>query len=127
MEQKAFVLGMITAFCECVAGGCKRLALSPPLTAEIFEEVRDSACEIIRKHGLLYAIEENLDMPEDRRFTWILIARREETLEGYRKLRAAGFQPWESLKPFSELLSYNPAEAVSTGYDAYLTFFSINP
>ena len=32
MDKRSFVLGMITAFSECVAGGCKRLALSPPLT-----------------------------------------------------------------------------------------------
>ena len=31
IDRYSFILGMITAFCECVAGGCKRLALSPPL------------------------------------------------------------------------------------------------
>ena len=25
MEKQSFILGMITAFCECVAGGCKQL------------------------------------------------------------------------------------------------------
>ena len=29
----------------------------------------------------------------------------------------------DSLKPFHELLSYNPKESIHTGYDAYRTFF----
>lgn len=26
-DKRSFIMGMITAFSECVAGGCKRLAL----------------------------------------------------------------------------------------------------
>ena len=123
LDRRSFILGMVTAFSECVAGGCKRLALSPPLDAEALAEAGAEACAIIEKHGLLSMLERNEDVPEDRRFAWILIAGKQETLDAYRALREAGFSPAESLAPFSDLLSYQPAESIRTGYDAYRTFF----
>ena len=123
MDQKSFALGMITAFCECVAGGCKRLALSPPLTHEMYEKISVEACEIIEKHGLLWYHEENKDLPEAERFEWLLIALKQDTLDRYQKLRAEGLNPARSLKPFFELLSYAPEESVHTGYDAYKELF----
>jgi len=81
--------------------------------------------ETIEKHGLLHYHEENLDLPDERRFEWILIARRRETIEAYRKLRAEGYNPADSLQPFFGVLSYDPAEAVHTGYDAYRTYFQV--
>ena len=123
LDQRSFILGMITAFCECVAGGCKRLALSPPLRREEYEQIAEEACGIIRRHGLLSAHEANEDQPEESRFNWILIAGKKETLDRYRALRKEGLSPAVSLKPFYELLSYQPAESIHTGYDAYRTFF----
>ena len=123
MDQYSFILGMITAFCECVAGGCKKLALSPPLGQDDYSMVKEEACAIIEKHGLVHAHERNLDQPEDKRVEWILIAGKQETLQQYRSLREKGFSPMDSLAPFSELLSYDPAESVHTGYDAYREFF----
>ena len=114
---------MITAFSECVAGGCKRLALSPPLSDEDFQAVAADACEIIEKHGLLHAHEENADLPADSRFHWILIFGKPETIARYHSLRSAGYSPAVSLAPFSDLLSYNPAESIHTGYDAFRIFF----
>ena len=123
LDKRSFILGMITAFSECVAGGCKRLALSPPLTHADYEMVKDDACEIIEKHGLVHAHERNLDQPEEKRVEWILIAGKQETLQQYRLLREKGFSPMDSLAPFSELLSYDPANSIHTGYDAYQTYF----
>ena len=123
LDKRSFILGMITAFSECVAGGCKRLALSPPLTHEDYEMVKMDAGDIIKKHGLLQLHEENRDLPEEEQFEWILIAGRPETLKQYRVLRAQGFSPARSLEPFSELLSYNTEESIHTGYDAYKAFF----
>ena len=123
LDKYSFILGMVTAFSECVAGGCKRLALSPPLSHADFEMVKDDAYDIIEKHGLLHLHEENQDLPADERFEWILIAGKKETLEKYRALRAAGLSPARSLEPFSELLSYDPAESIHTGYDAYRELF----
>ena len=123
MDKRSFVLGMITAFSECVAGGCKRLALSPPLTRDDYIRFSAEANTIVEKHGLVHYHEQNLDQPAENRVEWILIARREAVIDQYLALRAKGFSPMASLEPFSELLSYNPAESVHTGYDAYREFF----
>ena len=125
LDKRSFILGMVTAFSECVAGGCKRLALSPPLTAEDYGRVWEEANEIIEKHGLVHYHERNLDKPEDRRWEWILIAGKQDTIEAYLSLRAQGLSPMDSLAPFSELLSYNPRESIHTGYDAYRTLFGV--
>lgn len=122
-DKRAFILGMITAFCECVAGGCKRLALSPPLTKADYADVAGEACAMIEKHGLLHWHEENSDRPEDERFDWILIAARRETIDAYLALRRQGYSPAVSLAPFSALLSYDPAQSVHTGYDAFREYF----
>ena len=123
LDKRSFILGMITAFCECVAGGCKRLALSPPLTKADFATVADEACALIEKHGLLHYHEKNLDQPENGRFEWILIAAKEDTIHDYLARRQEGLSPAVSLAPFSDLLSYNPAESVHTGYDAFREYF----
>ena len=122
-DKYSFILGMITAFCECVAGGCKRLALSPPLTRDDYSLVEEEARAIIEKHGLTHFHERNLDQPESKRVEWILIAGKRETIQQYLALREKGFSPMESLAPVSELLSYDPANSVHTGYDAYKAYF----
>ena len=127
MDKYSFILGMITAFCECVAGGCKKLALSPPLTRGDYEAVQAEACRIIEKHGLIHYHEKNLDQPAEKRFDWILIAARQETIDQYLALRARGFSPTASLEPFSALLSYRPEESIHTGFDAYRAYFPEDP
>ena len=69
--------------------------------------------------------EANADVPGESRWEWILIARRQETLDEYAERRRRGLSPARSLKPFSDLLSYDPAEAVHTGYDAYRARFPL--
>ena len=122
-DKKSFILGMITAFCECVAAGCKDLALSPPLRRQDYEAVRAEAEELIRKHGLISWHEENTDLPEAERFDWIVIVAEAETLNEYRALREQGYNPATSLKPFGKVLSYRPEKAVHTGYDAYREYY----
>lgn len=124
MDKRSFVMGMITAFCECVAGGCKRLALSPPLRHEDYISFSAEAEEIIEKHGLLHYHEKNLDLPDADRFEWIIIALKQDTIDEYLAIRDEGMNPAHSLKPFWDVLSYNPNESVHTGYDAFKEFFS---
>ena len=126
LDRHSFILGMITAFCECVAGGCKRLALSPPLTREDWRQVGREAEALIERHGLIHFHEENPDLPEAERFEWILIFARQETLDAYLALRREGFSPARSLGPFAGLLSYDPAQGVATGYDAYRAWFPLD-
>ncbi len=123
MDKRSFILGMITAFCECVAGGCKRLALSPPMSREDYLSVAEEGRALISRHGLIAFHEDNADLPEDERVDWLLIASRQSTLDEYLALRASGFSPVRSLEPFYALLSYDPAEGVSTGYDAWRDYF----
>ena len=123
MDKRSFILGMITAFCECVAGGCKRLALSPPLNHQAFEMVKDEAFALIEKHGLIGYHEENADQPESKRFNWIVIVGKAETLREYLALRDQGYSPVTSLEPFCKLLSYKPEDRIHTGYDAYRELF----
>ena len=125
-DKRSFILGMITAFSECVAGGCKKLALSPPLRPDDFEMIKEEAYQLIEKHGLIHYHEKNLDMSEEARFEWILIAGKKETIEEYLRIRKEGHSPASSLKPFFEVLSYNESEAIHTGYDAYRQYFSGN-
>ena len=123
MDKRSFILGMITAFCECVAAGCKQMALSPPLSHKDFGMVKDEAYGLIEKHGLIHYHEENRDQPEDKRFDWIVIVGKDETLSIYLALRDRGYSPADSLEPFQKILSYNPEESIHTGYDAYRTIF----
>ena len=123
LDKRSFILGMITAFCECVAGGCKRLALSPPLTRQDYEYISEEAYEIIQKHGLVHYHELNEDIHEDKRCEWILIAAKNSTIDEYKALRDKGYSPVRSLAPFHGLLNYNADESVHTGYDAYREYF----
>ena len=123
LDKYSFILGMITAFCECVASGCKRMALSPPMQKDDYSMVVKEANQIIEKHGLVYYHEHNLDQPEDNRVEWIMIAASQETIQQYLALREKGFSPMDSLSPFYDLLSYQPAQSIHTGYDAYRTYF----
>lgn len=122
-DQSSYILGMITAFCECVAGGCKRMALSPPLTPQAYAAVHEEAYRCIEKHGLRFYHEKNEDLPPEERFHWIVIAARQETIDAYLRLRAEGYNAAKWMKPFHDLLSYNEAESVHTGYDAYRELF----
>ena len=122
-DKNSYIMGMITAFCECVAGGCKRLALSPPLSGADYRAVGEEAARVIAAHGLLSLHERNEDMPPEGCFEWILIARRQDTLDEYLRLRASGLSPARSLEPFYALLSYDEAESVHTGYDAFREAF----
>jgi len=53
VETRSFYLGMIYAFVEVAASGCKRLALSPPMTAEELCEASGSALAIAAEYGVL--------------------------------------------------------------------------
>ena len=123
LNKHSFILGMITAFSECVAGGCKRMALSPPLAHDDYVMIVEDANILIEKHGLIHYHEENLDLPENKRFDWILIAGKQAVIDDYLELRKQGISPAKSLEPFYELLSYQPEKSIHTGYDAYQDYW----
>ena len=111
-DTASFVLGMVTAFCECVDGECKRLAFSPPVySATLAAALRPLVEQIVAEHGLLCCLEENADLPPESRPVFWAIAKYPDVLEQYRVLRAAGENPCRGLEPFYGVLSYGTAFA----------------
>ena len=122
MDRNSFILGMVAAFCECVAGGAKPLALSPPLTHQDYAQVGQEAMTMAQRHGLVAYHEENLDLPLPQRFHWVVVSRDQERLEAYLALRRQGFNPRRDLSPFFGVLGY-AQQRIPTGYDAFHALF----
>jgi len=51
IDRKSYILGMITAFAECVTNECKKIALSPPFYPEDYDTVvaEDSFARVLLK------------------------------------------------------------------------------
>lgn len=122
MDRNSFILGMVAAFCECVAGGAKPLALSPPLTHQDYAQVGQETMTMAQRHGLVAYHEENLDLPLPQRFHWVVVSRDQERLEAYLALRRQGFHPRRDLTPFFGVLGYTQ-QRIHTGYDAFHALF----
>lgn len=122
MDRRSFAMGMIAAFSECVAADAKPLALSPPLSKKDFDALREDAADMIAAHGLSVFYEMNADLPEEKRFYWLVIYAREEALDAYLRLRAQGENPSKHIDAFAGVLGYGP-KRIHTGYDAYKELF----
>lgn len=122
MDKASFVYGMVTAFCECVAAGCKPLALSPPLRDADYAAMQAEAYRLVAAHGLLAYHERNADLPPETRAHWIVIYAQEHTLADYLALRASGLNPMTDLNAFASVLGYGESR-IHTGYDAYHALF----
>lgn len=60
VDRRSFQLGMINCFAEMVAVGVKRLAISPPLAPEEYQEIREASEAIVEGSG----IRSHLDLKE---------------------------------------------------------------
>ena len=109
IDRGSFILGMTTAFCECVAGECKRAAFTPPCTPQDAALVKDEVERIITEQGCLYHFEENPELPEESRVCWWVIAKFEDVLAGYRALRGRGLNACWEFGAFAPYLGYNLA------------------
>jgi hypothetical protein len=109
IDRKSFMLGMITAFAECLAGEAKKLAFSPPFYPEDYKSLRKEAEQICREQGVFIWYEENADLPADKRVHWLVLFKYTEVLEEYKKLRQEGFNPALHFEKFMTLLSYGTA------------------
>lgn len=121
-KKRAFILGMVTAFSECVAAGCKPIALSPPLTDADYAAVAEEAAAVIAAHGLMVYHEENLDLPPEARAHWLVLYAKPAAIDVYLALRQAGHSPMRNLDAFAQVLGYAP-DRIHTGYDAYHAYF----
>ena len=106
LDRKSFMLGMITAFAECLAGEAKRLALSPPFYPEDLESIREEAERIAEEQGIHLFLEENLDLPVPGMLQWYVMYKFPDALEEYRRLRILGANPALHFEEFASLLSY---------------------
>lgn len=106
IDRKSFMLGMITAFAECVAGECKKVAFSSPFYPEDYHMLIDETRKIIKEQGLNVWYEENLDLPEEVRVNWFVIYKFPEVLDEYKEIRNQGYNPAYDFNMFKKLLSY---------------------
>lgn len=106
IDRRSFILGMMTAFAECLAHECKKAALSPPFYPEDYLEIRSEAERIAEEHGVLLWYEENSDIPAAKRMNWFVIYKYQDVLDEYKAIRSRGSNPVWDLKAFSEWLSY---------------------
>jgi hypothetical protein len=106
IDRKSFMLGMITAFAECLAGEAKRLALSPPFYPEDLEGIRQEAERIAEEQGIYLFFEENADLPMPGMLHWYVMYKFPDALEEYRRLRSMGYNPALHFEKFASLLSY---------------------
>ena len=109
IDRKSYILGMITAFAECVSNECKKVALSPPFYPQDYHIVFSEAERITNEQGIFLWYDDNLDIPETQRLNWFVLYKFSEILDEYRKLRSLGYNPAWHFDKFFDLLSYGSA------------------
>jgi len=93
IDKRSFRLGMINCFSEMVAMGVKRLAISPPLAPEDYQDIREASQAIVEGSGIRWYLEKSLliTLLQSADFTrgkWsVLYYKDEETLEAYLALK----------------------------------------
>ncbi len=119
IDRRSYILGMITAFAECVSNECKKVALSPPFYPDDYPSVVSGAMTIAKDQGISMWYEENEDIPENKRLNWFVFYKFPDLLDEYRKLRNQGYNPAWHFAKFSDLLSYGTVWG--EGADAVVT------
>jgi len=93
VDRRSFQLGMVNCFAEMVAAGVKPMAISPPLTPEEYEALREASETIVRGSGIRSYLEKSLlvthlQTPEFTRGKWsILYFKDQKTLDAYLTLK----------------------------------------
>jgi hypothetical protein len=105
-DRRSFILGMMTAFAECIANECKKAAFSPPFYPEDYGMLLAEAENIAREQGIYLWYDKNLDIPETIRLNWFVLYKFSEVLDEYKRFRNQGNNPAWNLEKFSDLLSY---------------------
>ena len=109
IDRKSFMLGMMTAFGECIAGEAKKCAFSPPFYPEDYFILKTEAERIADELGISLWLEQNEEIVEENRVMWWVMYKFPEILDEYHHLRAKGFNPAYEFDRFSSLLSYGYA------------------
>ena len=93
VDWRSHQLGAMTAFAEVVDNGCKRLALSSPMTGEQFDSVIEEIREIAGNRGLVIHVDDDFletvlfDHGPIRGKTVIHIAAEQATVDEYNGLK----------------------------------------
>ena len=93
VDWRSHQLGAMTAFAEVVDNGCKRLALSSPMTGEQFDSVIDEIREIAGNRGLILHVDDEFletvlfDHEPIRGKTVIHIVAEQSTVDEYNGLK----------------------------------------
>ncbi len=109
IHRESFILGMMTAFAECLANESKKAAFSPPFCPEDYPVIRPEAERIAEEQCISLWYEENNDITSSKRIVWFVMFKYPEVLDEYRRIRDAGHNPAWDLERFSALLSYGTA------------------
>ena len=73
IDRKSFILGMITAFAECVANECKKAAFSPPFYPQDYKTLLPETRRIAKDNGVFLWYEKNPDISRKTRLNWFVI------------------------------------------------------
>ena len=106
IDRKSFILGMITAFAECVANESKKAAFSPPFYPADYRDLLPETKRIAEDNGIFIWYEKNSEIPREKRVNWFVIYKFPEVLNEYRTLREQGYNPAWHLDKFARFLSY---------------------
>jgi hypothetical protein len=106
IDRKSFMLGMMTAFAECLAGESKKCALSAPFYPDDYHLLKTEAERIASEQGVHLWLEENKEVKEEKRLYWWVMYKYSEVVEEYKGLREKGWNPAFEFDKFRELLSY---------------------
>lgn len=93
LDARSYQLGMIYAFAEMVASGCKRMALSPALTKHHLESIIHQARQIAREYDLILDVDSDflttkLFNPEYTRGKIVIhIAAEQAVIDEYKALK----------------------------------------
>ncbi len=109
IDRRAFMLGMMTAFGECIAGETKKCGFSPPFYPDDYYSLKIEAERIAKELGISLWLEENKEIREENRVMWWVMYKYPEILDEYHAIRAEGFNPAYEFDKFSDLLSYGYA------------------
>ena len=109
IDRKSFMLGMMTAFGECIAGEAKKCAFSPPFYPDDYYSLKTEAERIADELSIELWLENNEEIDEAHRVLWWVMYKFPETLEQYQEIRSRGFNPAFEFEQFTGLLSYGYA------------------
>ena len=93
IDWRSHQLGAMTAFAEVVDNGCKRLALSSPMTGEQFDSVIEGIREVAAKRDLILHVDDDFletilfDHEPIRGKTVIHIVAKQATVDEYKGLK----------------------------------------